>query len=419
MRCAIEPLEPRRLLSASLAAGFVGSVPRSVMPQGHAQVALRVTDAAISQGRETVRVSLFASPEPGLDAGALPLVPKPQVVHVAHGRVATARFHFSPPASIGSGDYYLVARVDSGVLRTGDESVVAVAPRTTAFVQPFVDLTAQIVQQPSQAVYVDSQHSGGGKVTVLVFNAGNAAAVGTLSASVYASSEASFKSTSPVIGQTSVPKFSLPGGKSKIISVALTIPAGTAAGSYHLFAQINASGGIVESNVNNNVASTLTPLVVTNTPPATGGYHHHHHGGMGDYGYGYGAASLVGVGVGVAVDDGSSDWMDVPTDTGSSDVPPSDGGAPPEDTTPTSEPTSPTTDPTTQPVDSSSGSGSADSSSAGGDFGSGGSVGGDFGTSNGGGDFNGPGGDGSSEFASFTRSTISTRRVSLPRPGRR
>src|SRR6185312_6622528 len=323
----------------------------------------------------------------GLDGGAVPLGAKPLIVRVGVHRGATARFAFSSPPSLSGGDYFLVARVDPTATRTGDESVVVVAQKPTAFIQPLVDLTAQIVAQPSQAVFASPAQPGAGSVTVLVFNAGNTPAAGTLSVSVYASAEPTFKSSAPVIGQRVLPRFVLRGGRSKAVSVPMTIPAGTAAGSYHLFAQINPSGGIVESNPGNNIASTLTPLVVTNTPPAPASGHRggqHHHGS-----YGFDAVDVAfGVGIGMAVDDGSSDeWIAAPPDAGTPDGASGDTGDSSEDTTPTSEPT-------TQPGEdnSSSADSGADSSgdSNGGDFdSSGGTAGGDFGSTDSGGDSGG------------------------------
>jgi hypothetical protein len=156
-------------------------------------------------------------------------------------------------------------------------------------------------------------------------------------------------------------------GKSRAFEVPVVLSAGTAAGSYKLFVQINASSGISESNLANNVASSLTPLVVTNTLPAPVGNpgHRHHHGGIDGYGIGIGEVA-VDTGVEV-VDDGSTedyppgDSAPVDSCDGAPDVGPVTGGT--TDSSSGGDTTSSTTEPTTQPTDSGSDSGSGNVSS--------------------------------------------------------
>ena len=368
----VEPLESRRLFSASVAAAFAGAVPRIMAPASQSTVAIHMSLPKTATDTETVRVSLLASPQPGVSPAAVPLTSRTKIVQLKPGRSTTVRLRFSRPPVL-NGSYYLIATLDGNQSRNGDQPLAVVAPRATRFIPSYVDLTGQIIEQPTNEIFVSSHHPGQGKASVLVFNTGNVSAVGSLSITLYASSSPTFDAQSSVIGVSVIRKFVLPSGKSEAIAVPFVLPAGTPAGEYHLLALINSANGIAESNFNNNVASSTVTLAITNSPPVLVEPHHHHLEG-------YGGIVIIDSGDdGTVVDETAQSSTDDCSDTTDPQNP---------STEPAGPTTAPTTSPTTQPTDGGSdsttdGGTSGDSSgNSGSDAGAADSSGGDSGPDN-------------------------------------
>jgi len=309
------------------------------------------------------RLNVFASPTPDLSVDAQ-LVAQTGPMTGTH---KTVRIKISTSASAVTGGMFLVAQLvptssrATAVLEDVAPSVV-VAPHATQFVAPNVDLTAQLVRQPASPLFVSAEASTRSSATVLVLNSGTTPAVGTLSVSVYASASPTFDAAATLIGSAALPHVKIPSATSRSLNVPLTFPAGAPAASYYLFAVVNPSGAIAESNTANNVARSISPLVITNTAPP-GSHHEHFH----DHSHVAGGAGVIVFG-GVCAPVDSTDSADqsdsapdessyIPPDNGSTDTGPS--------TQPTTDPTTqPTTDPTTQPSDPSSDSSSTDGSSS-------------------------------------------------------
>jgi hypothetical protein len=342
---AFEPLEPRRLLSQTLSATFLGQLPAFVFPDRPSQAVVRVTNPG---PRSATRLNLFASPTPDLTssfqliAQSTPIVSPQKTLHLK----------FSSSAIPATGYFYLVAQLVPASEQGASPSIVDdslsvfPAPRPTQFVSPNVDLTARLVRQPPGPIFVSSHASTRTSATVMVLNAGATTAVGTLTAAVYASTNQAFDASATLIGSAALPHVNIPSATSRSLTVPLTLPAGTPPRSYYLFAVVNPSGAIPESNTSNNTARSLSPLAVTNSAPTPPGHHHHH-------------AHVAG-GVGIVDYTG----YDTPIEL----TPTPDAPTPPDnytDTSPsdTGTPDTPATTPSTQPSDPSSDPASNDSSS--------------------------------------------------------
>ena len=360
-RCAVEPLESRLLLSQTLSAAFVGHVPDYVFPDRPSQVILRVNNSA--PRTSVAQLNLFASPTPDY-SGDAQLVAQTALIT---GVQKTVRVKISSSQSSITGQMYLVAQLVQTPIRgaTALDEIppsIVLAPHATEFIAANVDLTAHLVRQPPSPLFVSAGVSTHSSATVLVLNTGSTTAVGTLSVSVYASASPTFDATATLIGSAALPHVKIPSATSRSVNVPLTFPAGAPAASYYLFAVVNASGAIAESNTANNVARSISPLVITNTAPA-GSHHDHFHNHSH---VGVGAGLIVFGGVCVPVDStGSTDQSDTTPDE-SSYIPPDDGTPDSNPSTqPTTEPTTqPTTEPSTQPSDPSSDNSSSNSSSS-------------------------------------------------------
>jgi CARDB protein len=256
----------------------------------------------------------------------------------------TVRFRLTSANAPMEGPLFLIAQVASDDSRGGGGDLKVVAPHATQFVAPSVDLTAAIVQQPIGPVFVGSRKPARASASVLVLNSGSTSAVGTLTATIYASRAATFDANAVAIGSVVVRRITISAGRSRPVLIPITLSAGTPAGSYQLFVVINASNDIIETNTTNNIATSQSPLVVTNTIPPKPSHHHD------DFDDG----SIV-------YDDGS-DYVDDSSDTTDWPTTQPDNPSPDDSTDTTTSPDTPTTEPTTQPTTQPTGDNSDDSS---------------------------------------------------------
>jgi hypothetical protein len=333
----VETLESRRLLSGTALIAFAGKVPAAVFPDRPAQIEIRVSNLSAGSGPERVRLmgSLTAD-----DSSASQVLAESPVFSLAR---KTVRFQLSSANASTDGPLFLMAQVVSEESSGDGEELKVIAPHATQFVAPSVDLTAAIVQQPTGAVFVGSRNPARASATARVLNSGSTSAVGTLTAAIYASSAATFDATAVAIGSVAVPRTTIRAGQSRAVRIPITLPAGTPAGSYHLFVVINPTNDIIETNTTNNIATSLSPLVVTNTIPPKP-RHHHEDFDNGSIEYDDDADSI----------DDSSDTTESPT---------TQPASPPDDSTVTPpSPDAPTTEPATQPTTQPSGDNTDDSS---------------------------------------------------------
>ena len=236
------------------------------------------------------------------------------------------------------------------------------APRPTMFSQSLVDLSSRIVGQPLNELLATRRHGARGSASVLVFNSGPVAAVGSLTIALHVSRSLAFAPGLPVVGSEVIRRINLPPNRSRVFDVPFALPAGTAAGAYHLFAVINGSHGIVETNLGNNTAGSIAPIAVTNTAIAASGFRRHHHGfNCPDNSFDTGFDGQdVGLVAGAAAL-GGSDLITTAPDPSNADNATSQPSTAPSDSGGGS----------SDPTDSTGGSNSGDSGGGGGDFGGG------------------------------------------------
>jgi uncharacterized membrane protein YgcG len=345
----VEALEPRRFLSAGISAAFTGDLPTAVAPGAAAHLTVRLSlPKDSSNATKVASVWFFASPTPSSSPEMVRLNWRAAIVRLRPGRSATVGLTFTPAPAL-HGPEYLLAEIDGRGSRVDEPAVLIAAPRPTTFFQSFVDLSGEIVDQPLNQLLAAPRHPAQGAASVLVFNSGTVAAAGSMSITLHATSGSKFEAGLPVVGSLTVKKLNLGAGNSQVFQVQFKLPAATPAGAYHLFGVISGSHGIAESNLTNNVAGSVAPIEVTNTPvPLAQGqvhhYHHHYVCDTHDNGFFIGDGVVVTAGAAVL---GGGDYA-----------------APTLDLADTSTPTTqPTTAPTTMPTDSTSdGSASGNSS---------------------------------------------------------
>ena len=378
---SIESLEERRLLSANLTGIFTGHLPAFLPPGGAVHANLRLVNSGDAAAFGPVTVNLYIDRQPSLDVNAVPLVAASKIVRLKPGRgAATVPLNFTAPSTLAEGRYYLLAQVlfAAGNGAPSNATVIA-APNALTFRRPFLDLRAEVVQQPGGPLAVTAQTGATATAAVLVVNRGNVAAQGQVQITLYASTDKALDSGDRVVGGATVRNAKIRPGGAKTFEATVLLPPAMPLGSYFLIASVNPGTG-----TGNLVALSSMPLVVASPPPSGSQppphQHEHHHGG----GIAYGDYGAIGVGSGVLIVDSSgADTSDASGNNGSPGG--GGGGSPPDNGGPGTGP------PASQP----SNGGGADwgpppggsdtpppaAPPSGGDSGSGGSGGSDFGNS--------------------------------------
>jgi hypothetical protein len=314
----IETLENRRLLSAALIGSFTGAIPATLPPGGINHLTVRVTSPAgqVEVGKATVSVYLSDTQTLGDDAVLLGTATRN--LHLRGGQSTAFPFRFASPSSLPDETGYLLARIDGPTNADGSANeTIALAPQAVSVVQPFVDLVGQIAQQPS-TVFVSSATPGIAVARVKVFNSGNVTAHGALQITMYASTDSTLDSGDTVISIANFGGAPIRPGASRTFPVQLSLPAGTAVGSYTLLASINSSHTIAEINTGNNIAVGQHPFAVAAAPILVDLRDHHHQDNNNDNNQSV-----------VLIDDGSGDGQSVYVDNSDSQdsaPAPSDGG---------------------------------------------------------------------------------------------
>lgn len=352
----IEPLEARQLFSGALTGSFAGAIPATLVPGATNHVNVRLTNTSGSREAGTVTVSLYISPTPDVGSDAVVIGTASRAVGMRAGQSANFPFRFASPSAVPDGNDYLIAKVDGPASSDGSPSEsIVIAPQTVAVVPSVVTLTGQ-VEAPMTPIYASQFAPSLGRAQVLVTNTGNVPARGPMQITLYASTSGALDASPTTVGVATFQAAVIRPGAYHPFPVAIRVPAGTAVGSYTLFASIRSA-----QTVNAVIATGARPLAVTN-PPVIIDRRTHHHGDGSDNG--------ADIGVVVGVDAGTY-FYDTGYDTSSTDT-----SEPAPDTSGSDTTTAPTTEPTDS-GGSTDTSGSTDSSGS--DFG------GDSGSDSGGG----------------------------------
>jgi hypothetical protein len=172
---------------------------------------------------------------------------------VKKGKGKTVKLKFTQfPSSLPDGDYYLIARVDSGdalpELKKSDNNAVSAMPINIS--APFTDLSGT-------ASPIGGGLTPGAKVSasVAVANAGNVAVKASVPVAIVASPGDQTLGNGDTTIATPTVKMSINPGASKNVKLSFTLPAtGLAPGTYSLLAVLDAGGTLTtEKNTANNV----------------------------------------------------------------------------------------------------------------------------------------------------------------------
>jgi subtilase family serine protease/pectate lyase len=247
---AVELDEGNNLLARPIEIGFDLTIAAVAVPTTAAAGAtISVSDTTTNLGPGIAPASstaFFLSPTSTVGAGAVMLGSRP-IPPLAKGAASIATWPVTIPSGVG-GDFYVIAQANAGAatgLNGNNAKVKAIDIGS--------DLSVTALANPASA-------SAGATIAVSDTTRNLAAVDAPASATRY------FLSTTSALGPGAVlvgtrPVPALAAGVSSAGAATVTIPAGTAPGSYFLIAKADGDGAIVEySETNNTRARALTVI---------------------------------------------------------------------------------------------------------------------------------------------------------------
>ncbi len=235
---------------------------------GAAGASLTVSDTTKNQGAGEASASttkFYLSKNTALDGTDIPLGSRPVPVLTA-GAVNSANTPLTIPVGTAAGTYYILAEADSGkvVAETNENNNV----RASGSITIGADLIISALTVPA---------SGGAGGTLTVSDTTKNQGAGEAGASTtkfYLSKNTALDGTDILLGSRAVP--ALVAGAASSTNTPLTIPVGTAAGTYYILAEADGGKVVAETNENNNVRASgsvaIGPdLIVSCKVPPTGG----------------------------------------------------------------------------------------------------------------------------------------------------
>src|SRR3990172_1356476 len=239
----------------------------SVPSTGGTGKSIIITDTTMNNGPGAIAASttgFYFSAKSSIDSTAV-LLNSRSVPALIPGAVATGSTTVTIPTATASGNYYIIAKADSGnaVAELNESNNTALS-----FIQIGSDLSVSSLTAPSTG--------GAGKsitVTDTTKNEGPGDA-GATTTSIYFSAKSSIDSTAVLLD--SRPVSALAAGAKDIGSTTVTIPSGAAPGNYYLIAKADSGNAVKELSESNNTAIWFIQIgsdlsVSSLTAPSTGG----------------------------------------------------------------------------------------------------------------------------------------------------
>jgi Tol biopolymer transport system component len=254
------------------AGGDAGPAPNLVIEGGVTQVKVGTFVGGAAGGRASVkvfnrgtataagplRVTFYASADGTVDAGDTPLVTvsKNGTLKANKSLVFTGTFKY--PLGIPDGAYQILAKVDpADTLAESDEADnTAAAPGTITLAAPFVDLSG---------VFKSIGKLKAGKsatATLTLQNNGNVKTSGKITLQAVLSADDVLGNGDDIQIAATVKSIAIVAQKTQPATLTLKLT-GVAAGTYHLFALIDTTNAVPESDELNN--SVVAPSIVTVT----------------------------------------------------------------------------------------------------------------------------------------------------------
>ena len=215
--------------------------------RGHAVV--RMTNQGMMPVAGPVTVNLFVSDDANFSFNDVQVATSTRNLKLKTGKSKNRAFNFVYPATLGGGNYFLVARIDASnnVAETKERNNFPATAAPINIAPAFVDLQGQVAA-PTGGL------TPGGVATsvVTVTNAGNVPLHKGVPITLSATTD---QAGSGAVALTTVTKgFTIAPGKSKSVKVKFTVPNTLTPGAYFLQSNLDPQNTIPESDETNNVS---------------------------------------------------------------------------------------------------------------------------------------------------------------------
>ncbi len=238
---------------------FVGRT----LPGDAGTVDLLLTNDGNTKAAKTIYVEVYASTtaERGADAIRLKKVPLPISLD-ADGGTQAATIEVTIPAGIDTGEYYIIAKLDSSnsLAESDETNNDAVSAATISVEAPFIDLTAEVMD----VTFADPVVPGyaPGTVTVDVTNNGNTDVLKKVTVRLYASPTQDIFDDATLL-TTGYQYLDIgTDGDTQSLTIETAIPTTLAGGDYYFLALVDATDVLAESDETNNDAASETTVTV-------------------------------------------------------------------------------------------------------------------------------------------------------------
>jgi subtilase family serine protease len=180
-----------------------------------------------------------------------------QKLNLAANKTKPAAIRFASPLTISTGQYYLIAVVDSAnAITEQDESNNSAATSSAIQISaPTVDLSPQFGKLPG-TIAANSRVA----LPVQIKSGGNVPAKGAVTVRVYASADQTLDDSDALLASVLRSATIAPG---KIKAMSLPLSADTvSSGNYYLLVTVDFSGAVTDSDTTNNTTFSSTPIAV-------------------------------------------------------------------------------------------------------------------------------------------------------------
>jgi hypothetical protein len=245
--------------TGDLTVQIVSKLPTAVVGGAKGKLSAKVANASgASPVTGPVSISLYASSDQSFSGDDTLLTNVSKKLKLKGGKSKKVNFKFNYPTSLPDGNYSLLAVVDSSnsISESNENNNTGVSPTPVTIAAPFIDLSGAFTSSIPSALTVGAKQT----VTLALQNAGNVPAKGPLTVNLVTSADATGSGGTPV-GSISK-NINLKAGGKQNLKIKYTIAQGTA-GNVFLVGIIDSGGSFTESNKNNNILASATPIAIS------------------------------------------------------------------------------------------------------------------------------------------------------------
>jgi hypothetical protein len=237
------------------------AVPTAVVGNTKGRMRLLITnqgDTAVAA--KAVNILLQAVPTGSTTGAPTDIVTVTKPLRLKAGKSRAVPLKFTYPG-VPDGTYNLVATVDSAgaVGESNDSNNTATSAAPVTIAAPFVDLTAEVGAPARGSLTIGRRNT----VPVLLTNAGNIPAAGTITIDLFASGDNVIGGADDVPLATVTKRIRQRSGRPRPIRVSFLLPSNVAPGSYFIGTSVDTTNTIQESHDDNNTAVSGTPFQAT------------------------------------------------------------------------------------------------------------------------------------------------------------